>query len=302
MPPPQAKPMWTVLQARPPPTQRAQSFACDVDLEDLGLCTLGDKRAELRLAGAPGSHAAHQAGLQGEEVQPVQVGGGGSRGRAASVVGCSFMQGGEGRAGRWGKGEGSGGLHDGLLQAWQGGGKGGVGVEAPWVSSQDDSTRLSACAGTQPHPTSFLHASQTLATPWNGTTVPISHGMVHTHRTHPVWLMCCPPTHRWWTWATSSACSSPTHWSSSSRLVRGHMGAVRAAASNRWRAARANDAQGSVHAVRTHRHAHHSTQQVLRDSEGSSIRLVAGNTGPGVYKDWPVTQQVLVSMLKVKTC
>ena len=36
-------------------------------------------------------------------------------------------------------------------------------------------------------------------------------------------------------------------------------------------------------------------QEVRRaKSNGQSVRLVGGNTGPGVYKDWPVDVDVLV--------
>lgn len=37
-------------------------------------------------------------------------------------------------------------------------------------------------------------------------------------------------------------------------------------------------------------------QEVRRaKSGGLSVRLVGGNTGPGVYKDWPVDVDVLIS-------
>ena len=41
--------------------------------------------------------------------------------------------------------------------------------------------------------------------------------------------------------------------------------------------------------------------QVLEKHARSSagVRLVAGNTGPGVYKDWPRHQPVLVSTMQV---
>ena len=34
-------------------------------------------------------------------------------------------------------------------------------------------------------------------------------------------------------------------------------------------------------------------------SKGQSMRLVGGNTGPGVYKDWPVDIDVLLSTTSV---
>lgn len=33
---------------------------------------------------------------------------------------------------------------------------------------------------------------------------------------------------------------------------------------------------------------------------GQSVRLVGGNTGPGVYKDWPVDIDVLIGTTSVK--
>ncbi len=35
-------------------------------------------------------------------------------------------------------------------------------------------------------------------------------------------------------------------------------------------------------------------------SKGQSVRLVGGNTGPGVYKDWPVGTDVLIGTTGVK--
>ena len=35
-------------------------------------------------------------------------------------------------------------------------------------------------------------------------------------------------------------------------------------------------------------------------SNGQSVRLVGGNTGPGVYKDWPVDIDVLIGTTAVK--
>lgn len=41
-------------------------------------------------------------------------------------------------------------------------------------------------------------------------------------------------------------------------------------------------------------------QEVRRaKSNGQSVRLVGGNTGPGVYKDWPVDVDVLIGTIGV---
>jgi hypothetical protein len=36
-------------------------------------------------------------------------------------------------------------------------------------------------------------------------------------------------------------------------------------------------------------------------SSRTSWRLVAGNTGPGVYKDWPLAESVLLTVAEVGT-